>query len=192
MTLQLLSFFKIWSSKFNYALWQRDDCASTAHKNDFSFYLFFYFICVRLFICKFFSHLWIFFHLWFFFSFMNFYRRFIFVHPTSFRHSFAFEINFNYKKSFSSQIQFFFLFFSALTNVQSPRNKEHFEKNAIIVSFKKSAIVKERNEDFSRELKTLIFSFHVNDSSFVNNICCTLMKRYKNDVDAIALQCQIS
>ena len=119
----------------------------------------------------------------FFFSFINFYKRFIFVHSTSFRHSFAFKMNFNYKKNFSFQIQFFFFFSLTLTNVQSFRNEKHFEK---------SAIIKERNDDFFRKLKTLIFSFHVNDLNFINNICCTLMKRHKNGVNAIALRCQIS
>ena len=101
-------------------------------------------------------------------------------------------MNFNYNKDFSFQIQFFFLFSSALTGVQSPRNEKHFEKSAIIVSFERSATVKKRSGDFFRELKTLIFSFHVNDLSFVNDICYTLMKRRKNDVDTIVLRCQIS
>ena len=123
---------------------------------------------------------------------MNFYKRFIFVHPILFRHSFAFEMNFNYKKNFFFQIQFFFLFFSALTNVQSFRNKKHFERSAIIVSFERNATVKEKSDDFFRELKILIFLFHMNDSNFVNNIYYTLMKCCKNDIDAIVLQCQIS
>ena len=123
---------------------------------------------------------------------MNFHRRFIFVHSTSFRHSFAFKINFNYKKNFFLQIQFFFLFFSALTNVQSSRNEKHFERSAIIVSFERSAIVKKRSDGFFYELKTLIFSFYVSGSSFADNIYYTLMKCRKNDVDAIALRCQIS
>ena len=101
-------------------------------------------------------------------------------------------MNFNYKKSFFFQIQFFFLFSSTLTSVQSSQNEKHFEKNAIIVSFEKSAIVKEKSGDSSRELKTLIFSFHVNNLSFADNICYTLMKRRKNDIDAIILRCQIS
>ena len=123
---------------------------------------------------------------------MNFYRRFISVHSTSFRHSLVSEMNFNYKKNFFFQIQFFFFFSSALTSVQSSQNKKHFEKSAIIVFFERSAIVKKESGDFSRELKILIFLFHVNGSSFIDDICCTLIKRCKNDVDAIALRCQIS
>ena len=169
-------------------------CASTTQQlrfNDaqkwFSFLSF-----LLSYLCKT-LHLWIFFsHLWIFSSSVNFHKRFIFVHPTSFRHSPAPEVNFNYKKNFSSQIQFFFLFSSALTNVQLFRNEKHLERNAIIAFFKKSATVKKKSGDFSRELKTLIFSFHVNDSSFVDDIYYTLMKRRKNDVDAIALRCQIS
>ena len=101
-------------------------------------------------------------------------------------------MNFNYKKGFFSQIQFFFFFSSALTGVQLLQDEKHFEKNAIIVSFERSAIVKERSDDFFRKLKTLIFSFYVNDSNFADNICYTLIKRRKNDVDAITLRCQIS
>ena len=101
-------------------------------------------------------------------------------------------MNFNYKKNFSFQIQFFFFFSSALTSVQSSRNEEHFERNAIIVFFERSATVKEENDDFFCELKILIFPLHVNDSNFIDNICYTLMKRRKSDVDAIALRCQIS
>ena len=101
-------------------------------------------------------------------------------------------MNFNYKKNFFSQIQFFFLFSSALTGVQLSQNEKHFEKSAIIVFFERNATVKEESDDFFRELKTLIFSFHVNDLNFVDNIYYTLMKCCKNDVDAIALQCQIS
>ena len=108
------------------------------------------------------------------------------------RHSLALKMNFNYKKNSFFQIQLFFLFSSALTNVQSFRNEKHFERNAIIVSFERNATVKEKNDDFFRELKTLIFSFHVNDSNFIDNICCTLIKHRKNDVNAIALRCQIS
>ena len=100
-------------------------------------------------------------------------------------------MNFNYKKNFFFQIQFFFLFSSVLTNVQSFRNEKHLERSAIIVLFEKSATVKEKSDDFFRELKALIFSFHVNNLSFVDNICYTLMKRRKSDVDAIALRCQI-
>ena len=133
-------------------------------------------------------HLWIFLHLWFFSSSVNFHKRFIFVHSTSFRHSFASKMNFNYKKNFSSQIQFFF-FSLTLTGVQSLWNEKHFERSAIIASLEKSAIVKEESGDFSRELKTLIFLLHVNDSNFVDNICCTLMKCRKNDVDTIVLRC---
>ena len=138
---------------------------------------------------NFFSHLWNFSHLWSFFSFVNFHRRFIFVYSTSFRYLFVFEINFNYKKNFFSQIQFFFLFFSALTNVQSSRNEKHFERNAIIAFFRKNAIIEEKSGDFFCELKVLIFSFYVNDLSFIDNICCMLIKRRKNDVNAIALRC---
>ena len=141
---------------------------------------------------NFFLHLWISSHLWFFSSSVNFHRQFIFVHPTSFRHSFASEMNFNYKKNFFLQIQFFFLFSSALTSVQLLRDKKHPEKSAIIASFERNAIVKEKSDNSFRELKALIFSFYVNDSSFVDDICCTLMKHHKNDVDAIALRCQIS
>ena len=192
MTLQLSSLFEIWSLEFNYALRQRNDCASTTHKNNFSFYLSFYFICVSFSSVNFFSHLWIFLHLWFFSLLVNFHRRFIFVHSTSFRHSFVFEMNFNYKKNFFLQIQFFFFFSSALTNVQSFWNEEHFERSAIIVFLEKSAIVKRRSDDFFRELKTLIFLLYVNGSRFIDNIYCTLMKCCKNDVDAIVLRCQIS
>ena len=74
-------------------------------------------------------------------------------------------------------------------SVQSSQNEKYFERNAIIVSFERSAIVKKKSDDFSRELKTLIFSFHVNDLNFINNICYTLIKCCKNDVDAIALRC---
>ena len=101
-------------------------------------------------------------------------------------------MNFNYKKNFFSQIQFSFLFSSALTSVQSSRNEKHFRKSAIIVFFERSAIVKKKSGDFFRELKALIFSFHVNDLNFVDDICYTLMKRRKDDVDAIVLRCQIS
>ena len=76
-----------------------------------------------------------------------------------------------------------------MTNVQSFRNEKHFEKSAIIVSFERNATVKKESDDFFRELKTLIFSFHVNDSNFVDNICCTLIKRRKNDVNVIILRC---
>ena len=79
-----------------------------------------------------------------------------------------------------------------LTNVQSPQNEEHLKKNAIIAFFEKNATVKEKSDDFFRKLKALIFSLHVNDSNFIDDIYCTLMKRCKNDVDAIALRCQIS
>ena len=101
-------------------------------------------------------------------------------------------MNFNYKKNFFLQIQFFFLFFSALTSVQSSRNEKHFEKNAIIAFLERNATVKKRNDDFSHELKTLIFSFHMNDLNFVDDICCTLIKHYKNKIDVIVLRCQIS
>ena len=144
------------------------------------FYLSFYFTCVRLFICE------------FFFSFVNFHRRFIFVHPTSSRHSFTSEMNSNYKKNFFSQIQLFFLFSLALTDVQSFWNEKHFERSTIIASFERSAIVKKENGDFFRELKILIFSFHVNDSNFIDDICYTLIKCRKSDVDAIVLRYQIS
>ena len=123
---------------------------------------------------------------------MNFHRRFIFIHPTSFRHLFVSEINFNYKKNFFLQIQFFFFFSSALTNVQSSQNEKHFKRSAIIISFERSAIVRKRNDDFFRELKALIFSFHVNDSNFIDDIYYTLMKRRKSDVNTIVLWCQIS
>ena len=98
-------------------------------------------------------------------------------------------MNFNYKKNFFSQIQLSFLFSSALTDVQSLRNEKHFKRNAIIVFFEKNATVEEKNDGFFRELKTLIFSLHVSDSNFIDNICYTLMKRRKNDVDAIVLRC---
>ena len=192
MALQLSLLFGVWSSELNYALRQRDDCAPTAHKNGLPFYLPFYLTCVRLFTCGFFSHLWISPHLWFFSSPVNFHRRFTFVHPTSSRHSPALEVDSNYKKNFFPQIQLFFLFSSALTGVQSLRNEEHPKKNAIIVSFERSATVKEGSGDFFRELKALIFSLHVNGSSFVDDIYYTLMRRRKDDVDAIALRCQIS
>ena len=120
---------------------------------------------------------------------MNFHRQFIFVHSTSFRHSLVSEVNFNYKKNFFFQIQFFF--FSTLTDVQSSRNKKHFERSAIIVLFEKSAIVRKKNNDFSRELKALIFSFHMNNLNFVDDIYYTLMRRCKSEIDAIALRCQI-
>ena len=123
---------------------------------------------------------------------MNFHKRFIFVHSTLFCHSFVFEMNFNYKKSFFLQIQFFFLFSSTLTGVQSLRNEKHFEKNATIASFERNAIDRKKSDDFFRELKILIFSLHINDLNFINDICYTLIKRRKNDVDAIALRCQIS
>ena len=100
-------------------------------------------------------------------------------------------MNFNYKKNFFFQIQFFFLFSSALTNVQSSRNKKHLKRSAIIVAFERNAIVEKKNDDFSRELKALIFSLHVNDSNFVDDIYYTLIKRRKNDVNAIVLRCQI-
>ena len=96
-------------------------------------------------------------------------------------------MNFNYKKNFFFQIQFFFLFSSALTSVQSFQNEEHFERSAIIASFKRNATVRKKSDDFFRELETLIFSFHVNDSSFVDDICYTLMKHRKSKIDAIAL-----
>ena len=38
--------FEVWSLKFNYAFWQRSDCASTAFLNDF------FFICERFFTCE--------------------------------------------------------------------------------------------------------------------------------------------
>ena len=168
-------------------------CASTTRRLRFNdAQKWFFFLSFLLFyLCKTF-HLWISPHLWFFSSFMNFYKQFIFVHPTSFRHSSASEMNFNYKKNFFFQIQLFFLFSSALTSVQSLQNEKHFERNATIVSFERSATVKKKSGDFFRELKTLIFSLHVNDSNFVNDIYYTLMKRRKNNVDAIVLQCQIS
>ena len=108
------------------------------------------------------------------------------------RHSLALKMNFNYKKNSFFQIQLFFLFSSALTNVQSFRNEKHFERNAIIVSFERNAIVKKKNDDFFHELKTLIFLFYMNNLNFVNNIYYTLIKRCKNDIDAIILRCQIS
>ena len=79
-----------------------------------------------------------------------------------------------------------------LTSVQSSRNEKYFERSAIIVAFERSATVEEKSDDFFRELKALIFSFHVNDSSFIDDIYYTLMKRRKNDVNAIVLRCQIS
>ena len=62
----IVSFFEIWFSKFNYALWQRGDCASTTLLNNFFFIcekfftyeLFFirefFFIWEFFFICEFF------------------------------------------------------------------------------------------------------------------------------------------
>ena len=77
-------------------------------------------------------------------------------------------------------------------SVQSFRNEKYLEKSAIIVFFERSATVKKKNDDFFRELKTLIFSFHVNDLNFIDDIYYILMKCRKNDVDAIILRCQIS
>ena len=79
-----------------------------------------------------------------------------------------------------------------LTSVQSFRNEKHLRKSAIIALFERSAIIKKESDDFFCELKALIFSFHVNDSNFINNIYYTLMKRRKNNVNAIVLRCQIS
>ena len=80
--------FEIWFSKFNYALWQRGDCALTMFLND-SFFIYKRFVN--------------------FSSFVNFlHRRIIFVHSTLFRYSLVFEMNFNYKKNFFLISTFFF------------------------------------------------------------------------------------
>ena len=76
-----------------------------------------------------------------------------------------------------------------MTDVQSFRNEKHFERSAIIASFERNVIIKEKNDDFFRELKTLIFSLHINDLNFIDDIYYTLMKRRKNNVDAIVLRC---
>ena len=135
-----------------------------------------------------FSYLWIFSLLWIFFigGSFSFIKHYFVIHL-------FLKWIFIIKKTSSFNFNFFSFFFNIYEcSIVSKWIAIHFKRNAIIISFKKSATVEEKSDDFFHELETLIFSFHVNDANFINNICYTIMKYCKNDVDAIALRCQIS
>ena len=190
MTLQLFFSFEVWSLKLNYALWQRGDCASTTLMNNFimknlSFVNFFSFENFFSFVN--FSHLWIFSPLWIFFI----DESFSFIKCYFVIHSFLKWI-FVIKKTFFFNFNFFFFFLQRWRMFNCFEiNCGSFRKKRDYCFFRKNAIVKKESDDFSRELKTLIFSLYINDLNFIDNIYYTLMRRHKSDVDVIILSCQI-
>ena len=141
------------------------------------------FTCEFSVICNFFLHLWIF----FIGESFSFIRRHFVIHP-------LLKWISTIKRTSSLKFNFSF-FFLQRWRVFNRLKMKNISKEAWLLKrgfFRQKHVYWKKSDDFFRELKTLIFSLHMNGSSFIDDIYCALMKRRMSDVDAIVLRYQIS